>query len=149
MGRTGTMHVWQSPLIGVTPDIQTIGKGLGGGYAPVAGVLIGPKVTDTLFGGTGTFTHGQTYQSHPVSCRAALEVVRIINEEKLVENVALMGEKFENLLKTLILPLPHVGNVRGKGLFWGVSFERDLRCIGSMLTGTDRVCQGQSHKGTL
>ena len=121
MGRTGTMHAWQSPLVDITPDIQTIGKGLGGGYAPVAGVLISRKVTDTLFAGTGGFAHGQTYQGHPVSCRAALEVLRVIQDEKLVENVTAMGEKLEQLLKQLVLPLPHVGNVRGKGLFWGVS----------------------------
>jgi adenosylmethionine-8-amino-7-oxononanoate aminotransferase len=121
MGRTGTMHAWQSPLINVTPDIQTIGKGLGGGYAPVAGVLISRKVTDTLFAGTGGFSHGQTYQGHPVSCRAALEVLRTIQDEKLVQNVAAIGEKLEELLKEIVLPLPHVGNVRGKGLFWGVS----------------------------
>jgi adenosylmethionine-8-amino-7-oxononanoate aminotransferase len=115
------MHAWQSPLINVTPDIQTIGKGLGGGYAPVAGVLISRKVTDTLFAGTGGFSHGQTYQGHPVSCRAALEVLRTIQDEKLVENVAAMGEKLEELLNQIVLPLPHVGDVRGKGLFWGVS----------------------------
>lgn len=130
MGRTGTMHAWQSPLIDVTPDIQTIGKGLGGGYAPVAGVLISRKVTDTLFGGTGAFAHGQTYQGHPVSCRAALEVVRTINEEKLVDNVAAMGLKMEELLKQLVLPLPHVGDVRGRGLFWGVSLWRKSRFDG-------------------
>lgn len=121
MGRTGTMHAWQSPLIGVVPDIQTIGKGLGGGYAPIAGVLISRKVTDTLFKGTGAFTHGQTYQGHPVSCRAALEVLRTLQDEKLVQNAAAMGEKLEELLKRIVLPLPHVGDVRGKGLFWGVS----------------------------
>jgi adenosylmethionine-8-amino-7-oxononanoate aminotransferase len=119
------MHAWQSPLINVTPDIQTIGKGLGGGYAPVAGVLISRKVTDTLFAGTGGFSHGQTYQGHPVSCRAALEVLRTIQDEKLVQNVAAMGEKLEELLKEIVLPLPHVGNVRGKGLFWGVSYVGD------------------------
>lgn len=125
MGRTGTLHAWQSSLINVTPDIQTIGKGLGGGYAPVAGVLISRKVTDTLFAGTGGFSHGQTYQGHPVSCRAALEVLTIIQEEKLVPNVAAMGEKLEQLLKQIVLPLPHVGDVRGKGLFWGVSNTGD------------------------
>ncbi|KAK6007281.1 hypothetical protein QM012_006289 [Aureobasidium pullulans] len=125
MGRTGTMHAWQSPLIGVIPDIQTIGKGLGGGYAPIAGVLISRKVTDTLFQGTGAFTHGQTYQGHPVSCRAALEVLRTLQDEKLVQNAASMGEKLEELLKRHVLPLPHVGDVRGKGLFWGIEFVKD------------------------
>ncbi|KAG9534913.1 PLP-dependent transferase, partial [Aureobasidium melanogenum] len=109
----------------VVPDIQTIGKGLGGGYAPIAGVLISRKVTDTLFQGTGAFTHGQTYQGHPVSCRAALEVLRTLHDEKLVQNAAAMGEKLGELLKRFVLPLPHVGNVRGKGLFWGIEFVKD------------------------
>lgn len=120
MGRTGTMHAWQSELIDIVPDIQTMGKGLGGGYAPVAGVMVGRKVTDMLFEGTGAFSHGQTYQGHPVSCRAALEVLRIIKTESLVDNVAAMGRVMKALLMELVLPLPHVGDVRGKGLFWGV-----------------------------
>ncbi|KAI4731434.1 aminotransferase, class III [Aureobasidium sp. EXF-10728] len=146
MGRTGTLHAWQSPLIGVTPDIQTIGKGLGGGYAPVAGVLISRKVTDTLFGGTGAFTHGQTYQGHPVSCRAALEVLRVIQEEKLVQNVAAMGEKLEELLKQKVLPLPHVGNVRGKGLFWGIEFVKD-KTSKEPFDPKDNVAMGIHEKG--
>lgn len=51
MGRTGTIHAWQQE--DVVPDIQTIGKGLGGGYAPIAGVLLGHRVIDTLTTGTG------------------------------------------------------------------------------------------------
>lgn len=147
MGRTGTMHAWQSPLINVTPDIQTIGKGLGGGYAPVAGVLISRKVTDTLFAGTGGFSHGQTYQGHPVSCRAALEVLRVIQDENLVQNVAAMGEKLEQLLKQIVLPLPHVGDVRGKGLFWGVSTIRDQHQLSADRgrSSLSRTKQQRSH----
>jgi adenosylmethionine-8-amino-7-oxononanoate aminotransferase len=143
MGRTGTMHAWQSPLINVTPDIQTIGKGLGGGYAPVAGVLISRKVTDTLFAGTGGFAHGQTYQGHPVSCRAALEVLRVIQEE----NVAAMGEKLERSLKQIVLPLPHVGDVRGKGLFWGVSILEDQYQVSTdrNRSSLSRTKQQRSH----
>lgn len=144
MGRTGTLHAWQSSLINVTPDIQTIGKGLGGGYAPVAGVLISRKVTNTLFAGTGGFSHGQTYQGHPVSCRAALEVLRVIQEEKLVHNVAAMGEKLEQLLKQVVLPLPHVGDVRGKGLFWGVSTAGDQHQL-----STDRNRSSSSRTNQL
>ncbi|KAI5252570.1 aminotransferase, class III [Aureobasidium subglaciale] len=146
MGRTGTMHAWQSPLIGVTPDIQTIGKGLGGGYAPVAGVLISRKVTDTLFGGTGAFAHGQTYQGHPVSCRAALEVIRTVKEERLVENVAAMGEKLEALLRQMVLPLPHVGDVRGKGLFWGIEFVKD-KTTKKPFDPKENVAMGIHEKG--
>lgn len=121
MGRTGTMHAWQSELVGVVPDIQTIGKGLGGGYAPVAGVLVHSRVVEAVKRGTGGFSHGQTYQGHPIACAAALEVVKIMKEDRLVDNVEAMGALLEKLLKEKVLPLPFVGDVRGKGLFWGVS----------------------------
>jgi adenosylmethionine-8-amino-7-oxononanoate aminotransferase len=118
MGRSGTLHAWEQE--GVVPDIQTIGKGLGGGYAPVAGLLIGHKVIDALSQGTGAFAHGQTYQGHPVACAAALETQRIIEEENLVENVQKMGGLLEQTLKKKLDTHPHVGNIRGKGLFWGI-----------------------------
>jgi len=119
MGRSGTLHAWQQE--GVVPDIQTIGKGLGGGYAPVAGFLINHRVVDALSGGTGAFSHGQTYQGHPVACAAALEVQRIVREERLVANVKRMGALLEKGLKGRLADHPNVGNIRGKGLFWGVS----------------------------
>ena len=120
MGRTGSLHAWQDPLVGVVPDVQTLGKGLGAGYAPVAALLVGERVVSVLEKGTGAFSHGQTYQGHPVSCAAALEVQRVLKDERLVENVASLAPYFEQLLREKIAPLPHVGNVRGKGFFWGV-----------------------------
>jgi len=119
MGRSGTLHVWQQE--GVVPDIQTIGKGLGGGYAPIAGILINHRVVDALSRGTGAFAHGQTYQGHPIACAAALEVQRIIREGNLVDNVRRMGALLEKGLKERLADHPNVGNIRGKGLFWGVS----------------------------
>ncbi|ORX95010.1 pyridoxal phosphate-dependent transferase [Clohesyomyces aquaticus] len=123
MGRTGTMHAWEQE--GIIPDIQTIGKGLGGGYAPVAGLLIGHRVVNTLDRGTGAFAHGQTYQGHPIACAAALEVQRVIKEENLVENVSHMGQLLSSLLKARLGTHPNVGDIRGKGLFWGIEFVRD------------------------
>lgn len=123
MGRTGFMHAWQCPVVDVVPDIQTLGKGLGGGYAPVAAVLVNHKVIDAMSKGTGAFSHGQTYQGHPVSCRTALEVMRAMKEEQLVENVNALGRIMERLLKDKVLELPYVGDIRGRGLFWGVSYD--------------------------
>lgn len=119
MGRTGTLHAWQQE--GVVPDIQTIGKGLGGGYAPVAGLLINHRVVNALYKGTGSFSHGQTYQGHPMACAAAAEVQRIIREDKLCENAMAMGKYLEELLKNSLADHPNVGDIRGRGLFWGVS----------------------------
>jgi adenosylmethionine-8-amino-7-oxononanoate aminotransferase len=119
MGRCGTLHAWQSE--DVVPDLQTIGKGLGGGFLPIAGLLIGPRLVDALFAGTGSFMHGHTYQGHPVICASALEVQRQIREQDLVQNVANMGLLLEKRLNERLGKHIHVGDIRGKGLFWGVS----------------------------
>jgi len=123
MGRSGTLHAWQGE--DVAPDLQTIGKGLSGGYQPVAAVLISQKVVNVLLDGSGQFIHGHTYQSMPVQAAAALEVQRIIREQKLTENVALQGAYLEERLKALLGDHPNVGDIRGKGLFWGLEFVKD------------------------
>lgn len=123
MGRTGSLHAWQQES--VVPDIETIGKGLGGGYAPIAGLLVNKKVVDALAGGSGAFSHGQTYQGHPLACAAALEVQRVIREERLVENVQRMGRLLESLLRRGLETHKYVGDIRGRGLFWGIEFVKD------------------------
>ncbi|KAK7525811.1 pyridoxal phosphate-dependent transferase [Phyllosticta citriasiana] len=123
MGRTGTLHAWEQE--DVVPDLETIGKGLGGGYAPVAGLLVGHRVVDALDRGSGAFSHGHTYQAHPVACAAAAEVQRIVQEEDLLKNVREMGLLLEKRLREGLEEHPHVGNIRGRGLFWGIEFVRD------------------------
>ncbi|KAL6822394.1 pyridoxal phosphate-dependent transferase [Trichoderma camerunense] len=123
IGRTGTMHAWE--FEGVVPDIQTIGKGLGGGYAPIAGLLVGHRVIETLENGSGRFSHGQTYQAHPISCAAAAEVQRIIQKEDLVHNASFMGKYLGSLLKEKLGHHRYVGDIRGRGLFWGLEFVKD------------------------
>lgn len=119
MGRCGTVHVWEQE--GIVPDIQTIAKGLGGGYAPVSAVLINDSIVQAMDKGTGQFRHGQTYQGHPISCAAAFAVQKTIQEQSLVENVRTMGAYLEAQLKRRFESHPYVGDIRGKGLFWGVS----------------------------
>ncbi|KAJ5712110.1 hypothetical protein N7488_006266 [Penicillium malachiteum] len=123
MGRCGTLHAWEQE--DVVPDIQTIGKGLGGGYAPVSGILINDFIVETLDKGTGMFRHGQTYQGHPISCAAALAVQKVIKEESLLQNVRNMGAYLEQQLRQHLGDHPHVGDIRGKGLFWGIEFVKD------------------------
>ncbi|KAI0392126.1 exocyst complex protein exo70 [Xylariaceae sp. FL0594] len=124
MGRSGTFHAWEQDG-DVAPDIQTIGKCLGGGYQPIAGMLASNKVVEAFEQGSGLFLHGHTYQGHPVACAAALEVQRIIREENLVENVARMGKLLSARLQDLLGSHPNVGDIRGKGLFWGIEFVKD------------------------
>ncbi|PSS05303.1 aminotransferase [Coniella lustricola] len=123
MGRSGTYHAWQQE--GVVPDIQTIGKGLGGGYQPVAAVLVHKEVAQTLENGTGSFMHGHTYQAHTVGCAAVVAVQKIIQEEDLVSNVRAMGSLLEQKLRKSLGSHPNVGDIRGRGLFWGVEFVED------------------------
>jgi len=123
MGRTGTMHAWEQE--GITPDIQVIAKGLGGGYQPIGGILIAGRIVQALEDGSGGFLHGQTYQAHPVACAAALEVQRIIREDNLVGKVAAMGRRLETALQERFGNHRHVGDIRGRGLFWALEFVTD------------------------
>ncbi|KAL2157496.1 hypothetical protein VTH06DRAFT_6047 [Thermothelomyces fergusii] len=123
MGRTGTLHAWEQE--GVAPDIQTFGKALGGGYQPVAGVLASRQVVSVLERGSSVFVHGHTYQGHPAGCAGALEVQRIIREENLLDNVREMGELLCRRLQERLGAHPNVGNIRGRGLFWGIEFVAD------------------------
>jgi len=122
MGRTGYLHAWQSPLVGTTPDLQVIGKGLSSGYQPVAGLLASPKVVTVLTKGTGAFSHGQTYQAHPVGCAAAAAVQRIVMKPSMMEHVREMGAALEAGLHKHLSDKWYVGDIRGAGLFWGVEF---------------------------
>ena len=119
MGRTGRLHAWQRE--GVVPDIQTVGKGLGAGYEPAAGMLVGPRIANVLFTGTGCFVNGYTYQGHAISCVAALETQRIIKEDNLLANVCKMGRILKAALKKGLESHPHVSHVDGPGLFIAVS----------------------------
>ena len=117
------MHAWQHE--NVLPDLQTIGKGLCGGYVPFAGLLINNHVIRTLEHGTGAFSHGHTFQGHPIACAAALEVQRIIKRENIVANVTSKGELLHLRLEQRLGKHPNVGNIRGKGLFWGIELVQD------------------------
>ena len=123
MGRTGTLHAWEQE--GVAPDIQAVAKGLGGGYAPIGGILVAGRVIEALRAGSGGFMHGQTYQAHPVACAAALEVQRVLRDEALVAASARQGARLEALLTERFGNHRHVGDVRGRGLFWALEFVED------------------------
>ncbi|KAF7595693.1 hypothetical protein BBP40_005137 [Aspergillus hancockii] len=123
MGRSGTLHAWEQE--GVIPDLQTVAKGLGGGYAPIGALLVNKRVIGALDKGTGSFVHSQTYQGHPVACAAAFEVQQIIKEENLLENVRDLGEYLGNRLKERLGDHKHVGDIRGRGFFWGIEFVKN------------------------
>ena len=123
MGRTGTTHAWEQE--GITPDIQVIAKGLGGGYAPIGGILIAGHIIEALRAGTGSFQHGHTYQAHPVASAAALAVQKVIRDDDLLTNVRAMGTRLSDRLTDRLGNHRHVGDIRGRGLFWALEFVAD------------------------
>ncbi|CDM37839.1 hypothetical protein DTO013E5_6356 [Penicillium roqueforti] len=138
MGKTGTMHAWEQEGIR-GPDIQTIGKALGAGFVPLSGVLLHQKIFDALSAGSGGLAHGHTFQAHPLACAAAIAVQKIIKRDNLIERVAEMGHKLEALLYEEIGPLPLVGDIRGRGLFWAIEFVLDKNSKSAFLP-RDNFC---------
>ena len=152
MGRCGTLHAGNKKVS--FPHIQILGKGLGGGYAPVSGILINESIVQVMDKGSGAFRHGQTYQGHPISCAAALAVQKTIKQEKLLDNVQDMGVYLEKQLRQRFESHPYVGDIRGKGLFWGVSYHilypSSLSGLGLLLTFFKaRVRQRQGHERAI
>lgn len=100
MGRTGKMHAWEwegmsKPhhllMIGIVPDIQTVGKGLNGGYQALSAVLMQQHVVDGLKIGSGAFANGQTFQCHPAAAAAGLAVMSVFESDDIVSTCAKRG----------------------------------------------------------
>ena len=123
MGRTGTLFACEQD--GIEPDIITMAKGLGGGYLPVGAVILNSKYADIIVQGSGVLQHGQTYMAHPSSCAGALAVQHVIEEENLLERVCARGDTLMNRLEERFGQNPHVGDIRGRGLFVGVELVED------------------------
>jgi len=127
MGRTGTLHACEQD--GVVPDLLTIAKGLGGGYQPIGAVLAQGKLVEAFRRGSGLFQHGHTYLGHAVACAAALAVQRVIERDGLLAQVRERGAQLHALLQHAFGDHPHVGDIRGRGLFWGIELvaERESK----------------------
>jgi adenosylmethionine-8-amino-7-oxononanoate aminotransferase len=154
MGRTGrnfAVDHW-----GVAPDILVAAKGLSSGYVPLGGVIMSKKVVDAISSGSGSFIHGFTYSSHPISLAAGRTVLKYISDHKLVE-AADSGRDgtIANTLKTKLAALRslnHVGEVRGIGLLWAVEFVADKASRASFepeVNFSGRVAQAATERGLL
>jgi len=123
MGRTGTLFA--SEQEGVRPDIVTIAKGLGGGYQPIGAMMCSEEIYGVIRDGSSFFQHGHTYMGHSTVCAAALAVQQVIEEEGLLKNVRVMGESLGDALGIRFGDHPNVGDIRGRGLFWGIELVAD------------------------
>ena len=123
MGRTGTVFACEQD--GVIPDIVTIAKGLGGGYQPIGAVMLSDKIYDSFANGSGLFQHGHTYIGHRVAAATANKVVEIIARPETLANVNAMGARLHSGLEAMLGTSPHVGDIRGRGLFRGIELVAD------------------------
>jgi len=123
MGRTGTLYAVEQE--GVTPDLITIAKGLGGGYQPIGAVMVQQRIVDAMQQGSGFFQHGHTYLGHAIACAASLAVQDVIRRDGLLARVQAQGAGLRQRLDSALGAHPHVGDIRGRGLFMGIELVQD------------------------
>lgn len=123
MGRTGALFACE--LENCRPDLIAIGKGLAGGYQPIGAMLCSSTIYQTLKETSGALMGGHTYIGHPIACAAALAVQEAIVEDKLLDNVQRMGSLLQDRLHSVFASHPYIGNIRGRGLFWGIELVQD------------------------
>jgi len=122
MGRTGKWfaHQWA----GIKPDVMPLAKGLGSGV-PIGAVVAGPKAANIF----GPGNHGTTFGGNPLSMRAGVETIRIMEEDRLLENAARMGTLIQTKLVTALMGKKGVKEVRGQGLMIGVELDKPCGVI--------------------
>jgi adenosylmethionine-8-amino-7-oxononanoate aminotransferase len=123
MGRCGPLYAFEHE--GIVPDLVTVAKGLGAGYQPIGATLVARHVYEAVVSGSGFFQHGHTYLGHAAACAGALAVQRRLHEGGLLARVGPLGNLLEGKLRAAFGNHPHVGDIRGRGLFWGVELVAD------------------------
>ena len=123
IGRCGALYAFEQE--GIVPDLVTVAKGLGAGYQPIGATLVAKRVYETIVSGSGFFQHGHTYLGHAAACAGALAVQCRLHEDGLLARVAPLGALLEKKLRAAFGDHPHVGDIRGRGLFWGVELVAD------------------------
>src|SRR5947209_7235528 len=124
LGRTGKWFCYQHwPQ--VEPDIVCTAKALSGGYVPVGAIITRPKIMDCVFNGMERcVVHSNTFGQNDLAMAAALASLYVIEEDKLVENAAAMGEYVMQKLAPIARSCPFVSDIRGKGLMFALDFAR-------------------------
>lgn len=123
MGRTGTLFAAEQE--GVTADLITVAKGLGGGYQPIGATLVSRRIHDAIANGSGFFQHGHTYIGHATACAAALAVQHAIEARHLLPQVTRLGDGLHERLGERFGSHPHIGDIRGRGMFRGLELVED------------------------
>jgi L-2,4-diaminobutyrate transaminase len=120
--------MFASEYYGAAPDITCCGKGMSGGYAPLAAILIRDRIASAFYGAEEDnvqFHHGHTYAGNPIACAAGVAVITQMLERDLVGNAKRQGAHLRAQLEQMAARFPIIGDVRGAGLLQGVEFRRD------------------------
>ncbi|NND43798.1 MAG: aspartate aminotransferase family protein [Xanthomonadales bacterium] len=122
-GRTGAWFAFEQE--GISSDIVTVAKGLGGGYQPIGAVVCDRRIHDQVVEACGHFEHGHTYIGHATACAAGLAVAEVIERDNLLARVRELGEQVKQELAAAFAEHPHVGDIRGRGLLLGIELVAD------------------------
>ncbi len=123
MGRAGTFFACEHDNI--TPDIVCIAKGLGAGYLPLAAILCTLNIYQSVKQGSGSFRSAHTYNQHPLACAVGQAVVHSLIHKKILQQISPKGKQLREKLQETIGNHRHCGNIRGRGLLWGIELVRD------------------------
>ena len=150
MGRTG--HLFACEHDKVRPDILCIAKGLGAGYQPIGAMLCSSEIYAKIEDGSGFFQHGHTYLGHPMAAAAGNAVLDVLLEQDLLAEVTPKGAFLEHELRATFNQHPHVGNIRGRGLFRAIELveDRDTKSAFDLSLGlTQRLKKTAQDNGLL
>lgn len=127
-GRTGKMFACNHA--GISPDIMCLSKGLTGGYMPMALFITTQKIFDAFYADYNegkAFMHSHTYSGNPLACSAAIEVLNILEDEKIIEKANEKADYFTRIIKEKFLPLENIGEVRSIGLINAIEPVKDKK----------------------
>ncbi|RFB81719.1 aspartate aminotransferase family protein [Rhizobium leguminosarum bv. trifolii] len=143
-GRTGS-DMWGHQRAGIVPDIVTLGKPMANGH-PVGGVVANADVLNAF---RKAFRYFNTFGGNPVSCAAAMAVLDVIEDEKLIENARAVGEYTRDAFKRLAQKHAIIGDVRGSGLFMGMEFVLDRATKEPAVAEASRIVNEMRQRGVL
>jgi adenosylmethionine-8-amino-7-oxononanoate aminotransferase len=127
IGRTGDWFMCGAES--VVPDILLFGKGISGGYAPVAGALLRRRLVEAMAAGDGIAPFGHTFSGNPLGAATSLAVLNLMEREDVLENVRRRGRQLETGLRALGRRDPRIAHVRGRGLLWGFDLTQDTETL--------------------
>jgi adenosylmethionine-8-amino-7-oxononanoate aminotransferase len=146
-GRTGTW--FGSDHWNFSPDIVTFAKGVTSGMLPFSGMAVAGHIADVFMEAPDGFPWGHTFSGYPLGCAVAAEAIRVIRDEDVLANVQAMGARLEAGLREIAARSPIVGQVRGRGLLWGLELVQDRQTLEPLAGASTGVQQAARERGLM